>query len=64
MKKMVLVDITTSEIQLLDLLFKECRLKLDAAEVAIGLRKKVYLAYKTEHDKKVKDYEKKIGKKD
>jgi len=50
---MVLVDLTQQEIQLLDVIFKKMELPLDAAEVALGRRKKVYTAFKSELDEKL-----------
>jgi len=58
---MVLVDININEIQALDIVFKECKVRLDAAELLLGLRAKIYKSYKAELEKKVSENEKKSG---
>lgn len=61
---MVLVDITTNEIQALDIVLKECKVNLTVAEILLIFRGKVVKSYKAELEKKVKENAKKIGKKD
>jgi len=48
---MVKVDLTNEEVQLLDAIFKEVRLPIDTARIALILRDKIFTAWKNDLEK-------------